>query len=243
MIPSCDPAAEAVFRRVRADNALEVTVERLMCAIRLGVVPAGGRFPAERDLSSRLGVSRVTLREAIQHLRRRGFVESRRGRGGGTFVAEPPPRPTPEEARHGLGGTGTTALEDLLSFRRTLETGAVVRLAETGLTVDQHALLDRRVGVAADAGPADYRRCDTVFHITLAQLTGSERTAAAVTDARMRINQLMDVAPLTEDGLAASDGEHRRIVRAVRARDPEAARLALGGHLAGVERRLRELLG
>ncbi|WP_017544420.1 FadR/GntR family transcriptional regulator [Nocardiopsis prasina] len=242
MIPSCDPAAEAVFRRVRADNALEVTIERLMCAIRLGVVPAGGRFPAERDLSSRLGVSRVTLREAIQHLRRRGYVQSRRGRGGGTFVAEPPPRPTPDEARRGLGGTGA-ALDDLLAFRRTLETGTVVRLAETGLTADQHDLLDRRVGVAAGAGPADYRRCDTVFHITLAQLTGSERTTAAVTEARMRINQLMDVAPLTEDGLAASDGEHRRIVRAVRARDPEAARLALGGHLAGVEHRLRELLG
>ncbi|MFE9244856.1 FadR/GntR family transcriptional regulator [Nocardiopsis sp. NPDC006938] len=240
MIPSRDPAADAVFRRVRADNALEVTVERLMCAIRLGVVPPGGRFPAERDLSSRLGVSRVTLREAIRVLRERGHVRSRRGRGGGTFVAHLPPRPTPDEARRGLGAHGT-ALEDLLAFRRTLETGAVVRLAETGLSVDQHDLLDRRVGVAAGAGPADYRRCDTVFHITLAQLTGSEWTAAALTDARMRINQLMDAAPPSEGGLAASDGEHRRIVGAVRARDPEAARLALGGHLARVERRLREL--
>lgn len=242
MVPTCDPAAEAVFRPVQAGNALEVTVERLMCAIRLGVVPAGARFPAERDLASRLCVSRITLREAIRLLQRQGYVESRRGRSGGTFVAELPSRPTPEEARRALSETGT-ALEDLLAFRRGLETGTVVRLAETGLTGAQDALLDRRAGVAAEAAPADYRRCDTVFHITLAQLTGSTRMAAALTDVRMRINQLMDVVPPSEAGLAASDGEHRRIVHAVRERDPEAARRALGEHLEGAERRLRELLG
>ena len=242
MVPPCDPAAEAVFRPVQAGNALEVTVERLMCAIRLGVVPAGARFPAERDLASRLGVSRITLREAIRLLQRQGYVESRRGRSGGTFVADLPRRPTPEEVRRDLDDTGT-ALEDLLAFRRGLETGAVVRLAETGLTGTQGDLLERRADVAADAGPADYRRCDTVFHITLAQLTGSERMATALTDVRMRINQLMDVVPLSEAGLAASDSQHRRIVRAVHERDPEAARRALGEHLAGVERRLRELLG
>lgn len=242
MVPPCDPAAEAVFRPVQAGNALEATVERLMCAIRLGVVPAGARFPAERDLAARLGVSRITLREAIRLLQHQGYVESRRGRSGGTFVADLPSRPTPEEARRHLSATGT-ALEDLLGFRRGLETGAVVRLAETGLTGPQGDLLDRRMDVAAGAGPSDYRRCDTVFHITLAQLTGSARMATALTDVRMRINQLMDVAPLSEAGLAASDGQHRRIVRAVRDRDPEAARRALGEHLAGAESRLRELLG
>lgn len=242
MVPTCDPAAEAVFRPVQAGNALEVTVERLMCAIRLGVVPSGARFPAERDLAARLAVSRITLREAIRLLQSRGYVESRRGRSGGTFVSDLPPRPTPEEARRDLSSTGT-GLEDLLAFRRGLETGVVVRLAETGLTGTQADLLDRRSGVAAEAGTAGYRRCDTVFHITLAQLTGSARMVTALTDVRMRINQLMDVVPLSEAGLAASESQHRRIVLAVRGRDPEAARHALGEHLAEAERRLRELLG
>jgi DNA-binding FadR family transcriptional regulator len=242
VIPLCEPAAEAVFRPVQAGNALEITIERMMCAIRLGVVPTGARFPAERDLAARLGVSRITLREAIRLLQSRGLVESRRGRSGGTFVADLPPRPTPEEARRDLDETDT-ALEDLLAFRRGLETGAVVRLAETGLRGPQGDLLERRVDVAAGAGPADYRRCDTVFHITLVQLTGSARMATALTDVRMRINRLMDVAPLSEAGLVVSDGQHRRIVRAVRERDPEGARRALGEHLAGAEGRLRELLG
>ena len=242
MVSPSDPAAEAVFRPVRPGNALEVTVERLMCAIRLGVVPAGARFPAERDLAARLGVSRITLREAIRVLQQQGYVESRRGRSGGTFVSDLPPHPTPEEARRDLSATGT-ALDDVLAFRRGLETGVVVRLAETGLTGEQESLLGRRLDVAAEAGPADYRRCDTVLHITMAQLTGSAEMTAALTDVRMRINRLMDAVPLSEGRLAASDTQHREIVRAVRQRDPEAARQALGAHLAMAEGRLRALIG
>ncbi|MBR8744506.1 FadR/GntR family transcriptional regulator [Nocardiopsis sp. MG754419] len=242
MVTPSDPAAEAVFRPVRAGSALEVTVERLMCAIRLGVVPAGDRFPAERDLAARLGISRITLREAIRHLHRRGYVESRRGRHGGTFVAELPPRPTPAEALRDLAEAGTD-LEDLLAYRRGLETGAVVRLAEVGLTVEQVLLLERRLTDTESAGAGDYRRCDTVLHITLARMTGSAQLATALTDARMRVNRLMDTEPPLEEGKPDSDVEHREIARAVADRDPEAARRALDGHLSRVEERLRSLLG
>ena len=44
------------------------------------------RLPAERELATRLGVSRPTLRDAIRSLAEAGYVESRRGRSGGTFV-------------------------------------------------------------------------------------------------------------------------------------------------------------
>ena len=54
--------------------------------IRLGLVATGERLPPERTWPSELQVSRVTLREAIGALREAGYLESRRGRGGGTFV-------------------------------------------------------------------------------------------------------------------------------------------------------------
>src|SRR5215469_10810090 len=71
---------------VRTGNAFEETVERLLTEIKLGLVARGERFPAERELAARLGISRLTLREAIRELQEAGFVESRRGRFGGTFV-------------------------------------------------------------------------------------------------------------------------------------------------------------
>ena len=75
-----------VWRPVRGGNAFEITVARLAQAIKLGLVREGDRLPPERELAERLQVSRVTLREAIRALREAGFLESRRGRTGGTFV-------------------------------------------------------------------------------------------------------------------------------------------------------------
>lgn len=76
----------SLWRPVRGGNAFEITVARLAQAIKLGMVAEGERLPSERDLAERLKVSRVTLREAIRALREAGFLESRRGRTGGTFV-------------------------------------------------------------------------------------------------------------------------------------------------------------
>src|SRR6476646_5637582 len=84
---------------VRTGNAFEETVERLLAVIKLGLVAPGDRFPAERELAAQLGISRLTLREAIRELQQAGYVESRRGRFGGTFVTYEQPPPDPGEAR------------------------------------------------------------------------------------------------------------------------------------------------
>ncbi len=57
-----------VLRPVREGNAFEETVERLLTVIKLGLVGPGERFPAERELASQLGISRLTLRDAIGEL-------------------------------------------------------------------------------------------------------------------------------------------------------------------------------
>src|SRR5262249_57378074 len=80
-----------LLRPVREGNAFEETVERLLTVIKLGVVGPGERFPAERELAAQLGISRPTLREAIRELQQAGYVESRRGRSGGTVVTGAPP--------------------------------------------------------------------------------------------------------------------------------------------------------
>ena len=69
----------ALLGPVRAGNAFEETVERMLTVIKLGLVARGERFPPERELAAQLGVSRLTLREAIRALQQAGFVESRRG--------------------------------------------------------------------------------------------------------------------------------------------------------------------
>src|SRR6478752_9872419 len=82
-----DPALLlSALRPVRAGNGFEEALEQILQVVRLGLVPGGGRLPAERELAGLLGISRVTLREVLKVLQDQGLIEARRGRYGGTFV-------------------------------------------------------------------------------------------------------------------------------------------------------------
>ena len=76
-----------------------------------------------------LGVSRITLREAIGDLRVAGYVESRRGRFGGTFVTYTPPAPSRVELRR-IAVEDADKINDALTFRMAVETGAAQILAQ-----------------------------------------------------------------------------------------------------------------
>lgn len=229
--------AAALFRPVRTRNAFEETVERLLQAIRLGVAAPGEKLPSERELAARLGVSRVTLRDAIRAIADAGYVESRRGRYGGTFVAAtlptPPPRPAP-------GGD----LEDVLTLRRVLESGAAEAAAVRALTQAerQHltaALLDVP---GTDLGEGEYRRRDSRLHLAIAEVTGSSSLTTAVADVRSRVNELLDAIPLLAVNIEHSEAQHRSIVDAILAGDPAAARQAMDEHLEGTAALLRGFL-
>src|SRR3954468_9710279 len=113
--------ARSVYSPVPVRNAFEVTVERLAQSIRLGVLVGGDRLPPERELAETLGVSRVTLREAIGALRAAGPIASRRGRGGGPVAA--PPRPAPPRQVGRSRPAAVSGLNDLLDLRRIVEPG------------------------------------------------------------------------------------------------------------------------
>ena len=223
-------ADEALFRPVRAGNAFEETVERLLTAIKLGVVVPGSRLPPERELADRLSVSRVTLREAIRALQESGYVESRRGRYGGTFVNHVLPN---QPAAQGLSRKAGADLDDTLSLRRALEVGAAEQAARRGLDEHDAGHLTSCMHDCAEAADQhDYRRRDSRFHVAVAEVTASPSLTAAVADVRMRINRFLDAIPVLERSMAHSEAQHRHIVTAILAEDVEAARRAMGEHLA-----------
>ena len=102
-----DVVGDALFRPVRAGNAFEETVSRLLQAIRLGIVPPGDALPAERDLAARFSVSRDTVRDAIRSLSDAGFLVPRRGRYGGTFVVDTPPSRVAVSGIDGFAASGS----------------------------------------------------------------------------------------------------------------------------------------
>lgn len=235
----------ALLGPVRAGNAFEETVERLLSVIKLGVVGPGERLPAERELAAMLGVSRITLREAIRALQQAGFVESRRGRFGGTFITYTRPEPDLGEVRR-IALEDPDRLADALTFRMAVETGAAQVLARTLADVGQAGARDvllARLAAVNEAGPDDYRRMDTLFHLAIAELTGSALLAAACADARMRLNDLLNAIPVLRHNIEHTAEQHAGIVSAILAGDPERARAAVVEHLDGTGALLRGFLG
>jgi len=234
-----------ILRPVRQGNAFEETVERLLTVIKLGVVAPGERFPAERELAAQLGISRLTLREAIRELSEAGYVCARRGRSGGTFVTYVPPAPDSAELRR-LALKDADKLTDALTFRVAVETGAADVLAGQFAGAAENStkatLLARLADVNA-ASPQDYRRLDTLFHLCIAELTGSSLLGTACADARMRLNDLLNAIPVLQRIIDHTAGQHQAIVEAILAGDAVAARTAVAEHLEGTAALLRGFLG
>jgi DNA-binding FadR family transcriptional regulator len=246
------PDLTGLLRPVREGNAFEETVERLLTVIKLGFVGPGERFPAERDLAAQLGISRLTLREAIRELQQAGYVESRRGRSGGTFVTRKPPAPDRGELRR-LAREDGEKLADALTFRLAVETGSADVLAQLmarsvavkgdgEVAGGARAVLEARLAEVNRASPRDYRRLDTLFHLSIAELTGSSLLAAACTDARMRLNDLLNAIPVLQRNIDHTAGQHAAIVAAILAGDAERARRSVAEHLEGTGALLRGFL-
>jgi DNA-binding FadR family transcriptional regulator len=239
-----------MWRPVRGGNAFEITVARLAQAIRLGMVAVGERLPPERELAEQLRVSRVTLREAIGALREAGYLESRRGRSGGTFVVRAGP---PADGADGSDGPPPDAgalaremgeqLHDALDFRRVLEPGAAALAAARPLSAAQRARLVGCLTASRDRDPATRRVNDSRLHLSIAVASGSESVAAAVADVQLRLDQLLAAIPVIRRNLDHSDVQHTRIVDAILAGDPQVARSTMEEHCDGTAELLRGLLG
>jgi DNA-binding FadR family transcriptional regulator len=167
-------------------------------------------------------------------------VESRRGRYGGTFVNESLPAP-PEHVADGRK-MDLTAIEDALSLRYVLETGAAEMAAARSLTPSDRQHLTSTLAEASAADVADYRRKDSRLHLAIAEVTASGSLTMAMADVRMRVNQLLDVIPLLEPNLEHSNAQHEAIVDAILGGDPGAARLAMAEHIEGTASLLRAFL-
>jgi GntR family transcriptional repressor for pyruvate dehydrogenase complex len=239
------PADDALFRPVRAGNAFEETVARLLQTIRLGIVAPGDALPPERDLAMRFAVSRDTVRDALRSLAEAGFVVSRRGRYGGTFVrATLPPHGVANALEDAPTAAEVTAadIDDVLVLREALETGAARAAAARSLPAVEREALWTRMRNAAAAPAGDYRRLDSRLHLTIAESAGAPSLVHLLAENRMRVNALLDAIPLLEPNIVHSNEQHERIVLAILTGDVGAADDAMREHLEGSAALLRGFL-
>ena len=234
------PAAsslEAVFAPVHSQTAFEETVDRLGTAIKLGLLSPGTRLPAERELCARLGIARSTLRQALVALGQSGHLHATRGRGGGTFVADPLPPALPPSRELLAGWRG------VCDERTAVEVGIAVLAAEraTPSRVDSLDELVAAIDGELHDFPA-YRQFDIRLHVGLAEMTGSPRLVAMMTEIQGRMSGLISHIAHPPEVLDAANDGHRRLVAAMRRHDESAAAREMTEHTRGTEHILAGLL-
>ena len=226
----------ALFAPVPVHNTFEVTVERLAQGIRLGVLTDGEQLPPERSLAEMLAVSRVTLREAIGALREAGLVESRRGRGGGTFVV------SPSRTRNNAHRSTLPPIDDTLDLRRVVEPGCAALAASRSISGPDRDTLLRCLEQSNRADTDERRLADARLHLAIAAVGGSASVTALVADIHLKLDALLRAIPVIPANIAHSDRQHEEIVQAVLTTDSEAARCRMEEHVDGTAALLRGFL-
>lgn len=238
-VGALDSAAslDTVFAPVRSQTAFEETVERLGTAIRLGLLPPGTRLPAERELCTRLGIARSTLRQALVALAQSGHLRATRGRGGGTFVADPQPPADPPSPDL------LASWREVCDERLAVEVGVAVLAAERAGVEALNGLYELARALEAMLDDFDaYRQADVRLHVGLAEATGSSRLVSAMTSVQGTMTKLISLIAHPPEVLESANTQHRRLLYAIRRRDELAAAREMAEHVRATEQILGGLL-
>ena len=205
---------------------------RIMQSIVSGELKPGESLPNERDLAASLGVARPTIREAIRALQMMRVLTVRQG--GATQVSELSPEALIEPFEL-MCHAGALDIAALFEVRLTLEVGvaraAAARITDVELEKLCACMLEAEQSVDS---PARFLEIDMALHDLILQAARNPLYSALMgaiwrlgRESRKQTTQLDEVREATV-------AEHRQIVAALRARDPERAGTAMYNHISGV---------
>ncbi len=247
----------ARFGRLTTSPAWQVVAESLRQKIALGLYRPGDLLPSERHLAEGMGVSRITVREALRVLQGERLIETRRSNAGGAQVRAPRIRPE-NELREELRGDRVRFLH--ITDCRTANESLAARLA-AGLRTDAHlrALQETIDAMAAASASLDepsdaesrqavqqaaleFRRQDSIFHLTIAAIPANPYLFQTIEWLRTEFFTPLDLLHRSRN-VQDSPGEHREILTAIRRRDGAAAAAAMGRHIESTKQAMDRLLG
>jgi GntR family transcriptional repressor for pyruvate dehydrogenase complex len=230
---------------IKSGSAAEQVARHVADLIREGSLRPGDQLLAERELATRLSVTRPTLRQGVKLLEDRGLLQSQAG--GATIVA-PLGTSITDPLVALLGERPVETIDDYLEFRATVERLAATLAAERANAVDRAALAACMDRIDGAHGPADAKaeaEADVDLHVTLYEsshnivvlqimraLAGMLRTGVFYN--RAKLSARPDVRAVLRE-------QHRAIVAAIMARDPVAAGDAAAAHMFYTRDALREI--
>jgi len=229
------------FTRVSTGRISADIVDQIKVAIRDGRLAPGDQLPPERDLTRQLGVSRVSVRDALRMLEATGLIEVRVGARGGAFVTAPAPHLVSEGLADMLMLAETTPAE-VTEARKVFELG-MLELACERRTDEDLAELDAicdRADAALAAGNYD-TAISAEFHTRLARCAHNRAIALFAETFQGPLLRSLQQARKVDPQMGQLGAlEHRALVDTLRAREPEAAKEILSTHLGRTAERVAD---
>lgn len=208
-----------------ASGKVAEVADRLFTAVAVGEYLPGARFPTERELATQLLVSRATVREALTRLAEAGVIETRRGRGGGSFVRASTGLGAAVAVQRSLEGRWDEIVDAIEAVSRLQET--IVRAASENRTPQDLEMLRARLATfaSADSGRAK-QQADEALHLGICLAAHNRTLTAMLIDLERKISivgpghlwgGVEDQEPMEAQALA----DHEELVRLIGEGDVE----------------------
>jgi GntR family transcriptional repressor for pyruvate dehydrogenase complex len=223
----------------RSDQAFQ----QILALIFEGRLSPGARLPGERELTETLGLSRTTLRDALNRLEARGYID-RRSKSG-SFVCTSLPQPFREPIEE-IVDSNVISTSDIIEIRKVLELWAVGKAAQLpardSLTALARCLraMEATSAFRSDSQFTRYRAADLKFHQTIAEMTGNLLYVHVFHFFLDLVRRSISLSRQLVPGEFAKDNlrNHQEIYKAIKKRDSERAKRAMLEHFRYVEQHI-----
>jgi GntR family transcriptional regulator, transcriptional repressor for pyruvate dehydrogenase complex len=213
---------------IERPNTYELLAQRLLTLIASGEIAGGEPLPSERELVERFGVGRSSVREALRMLESKGLIDQR---GKGRFVVSEPQNPL-NSSLQVLLELQEVDMRELFEVREVLEGETAAFAAERRTDEDVLAIAETIDAMAASLHSADsYIDADLQFHLAIARASRNRIALHMMHAIREILRRSLLTLYAVPGGPEGSVAHHRRILDAVIAGDPEAARQRMREHL------------
>jgi len=223
------------FEAVRVNRISQNIAEQIRGAILAGELKIGEQLPPEKDFAKHFGVSKSSLREAYRALEAYGLLEIRQGMSGGAFIKKVD-FATVKDSLVNYFFFQNPGLKSYTQVRLCIEP-QVVEICAEKITAEDIEYLEKNISDMEQEidGKSFISNLDIAFHRKLVDITGNEIISLLVESIQTALINIKQIVHTDEQFLTMVCEGHKRIVQALKEKDPEKARQAMMEHINEVE--------
>jgi GntR family transcriptional repressor for pyruvate dehydrogenase complex len=233
----------SLFEMVKnQERMLDAIVRQIENKILLGQLKPDFMLPPEKELTKQFGVSRNTVREALRVLEASGVIRVRQGARGGAVVTRLTEEFISDFLLKAFRLGGITG-ESIAEFRIALEPSIAEMLATSGIEPKWITQLEGSIDEAKELCDANkvtgYKNMD--FHVLLALASRNPMFIVILNTLRSSLDLFSPILKVRHKTQIDSIESHRKILKAIKNRDPDKARIYMYKHLVQIRNVVKDV--